>query len=417
MNINKQAVNLLSLISIQGSAVLLPILVFPYCLHVQGVNVYANIAVSESIMMIVLVFIVYSYDIQGVSEVTSLVQENVAKRLCQYTQLSKVFFKILYIRILILILITIILLIMYLYSRYVIFEYILAWLLFPLSYIFQSSYMFQAMEHNLVPAFIVVGSRLCGVATIFFVLSPSSSIFIVPIIIGVSYVIGGIISLIYAIFFFKLKFTTIDYRDICCSINNGKEIFLSNISVYLLKGVNIIILKFITNNSSVAFYSIAEKIIAMIRGIVTPVNIFFYPKTIRELSRNKLSNVNRDSFRVIWQFTIIQIYLYLFIFIVVIISFVLYIYFFSMSDQVIFLLTICMLPSLIFGLVNFMFGAVGLNYLYAKRYMLIYVLMTGVFSVFTSVLLTYLYGYYGTAISYTLAEMVLFIFILRGYLK
>jgi PST family polysaccharide transporter len=74
-----------------------------------------------------------------------------------------------------------------------------------------------------------------------------------------------------------------------------------------------------------------------------------------------------------------------------------------------------MAPAVFFGVANFMFGSAGLNYLGRRTYFAWAILATGVANLVICGTLASLYSGAGAAVSYALAELTLFLLVLRAY--
>ena len=140
--IRKNSVNLISLVAIQGSNAILPLLVFPYILKKVGETNYSQIVIAEAVMFIAYAFVLYSFEVDGVSRVMQLVQEK------KTVILSKLYTKILFIRLGILGIFALGFLVASLFLEKQMATLLFLWLVFPLGFILQSSYFYLAIEEN-----------------------------------------------------------------------------------------------------------------------------------------------------------------------------------------------------------------------------------------------------------------------------
>jgi O-antigen/teichoic acid export membrane protein len=74
-----------------------------------------------------------------------------------------------------------------------------------------------------------------------------------------------------------------------------------------------------------------------------------------------------------------------------------------------------MIFSIFFGVLNFMYGTLGLNHLGQKRYFAMSIFLTGLISLVLLIVLTKYFSINGTAINFVLSELILLIFILHKY--
>ena len=85
---------------------------------------------------------------------------------------------------------------------------------------------------------------------------------------GTGNIIAGIISIVLAVRFFKIRFINPQWTDIIWELKEGWQITLSNLSIntYLYSGI--FILRVFTNDTIVGFYSIAERIFFAVRQVL-----------------------------------------------------------------------------------------------------------------------------------------------------
>lgn len=408
----KELINFLSLFVVQGSNAILPIVVFPIILSRLGNFSYSKIVITESIIFIPYAFILYSFEINGVSKIINYRIDNRIK------QISKLFSQIFLIRLLIFILSLLIIISSGFFINQVDLFLLLIWLMFPLSYIFQNSYFYLGYQNNLPLAVSVLFSRIICFVLIYYLLNKDSSVYLAPLLIGLSFMVSGLFSFLYIIIKYKIKLSIPKYRELKYQIIEGKEIFFGNISVLLFKDINVLIVSFITKDSNlISSYSIAEKIIKSLQASLRPINQFFYPKGL--ILINNINEINNKAFREIFKVTKIQLILIS----VIIISFFLGINYLQNYDLLSFLkynkdsitLISIMIFSIFFGVLNFMYGTLGLNHLGQKRYFAMSIFLTGLISLVLLIVLTKYFSINGTAINFVLSELILLIFILHKY--
>jgi len=412
---NKNTLNLFSLFVAQGSNAILPLIIFPYVLTVVGSESYSLLVITEALMFIIYAFVLYSFEINGVSKIIELEDKY------DSNALSKIYSKIISARLIILCGFILILLAASPFLEKDFFFVLMIWMLIPLSYIFQSSYFFLALEENLFLALFIGASRALCVLLIFITIKSKADLYFVPLIIGLTFTLGSLCSFLYAMIKFKLHFykvTLIDIKDI---YYDGKEIFLGNISVLLLRDFNILILGLFTNNAiSISTYSIAEKIIKSLQASIRPLNQFFFPKGVF-LIKN-IPTPNKKAFHLLSKISIPQL-----IVLGTIVSFLIVGYL-VVGDKITYIreypninlvIQLCaiMVFSVFIGVLNFMYGTVGLNHLQSKGYYAKSIFFTGILSIIMALVLISLFHEVGASINFVLAEGILFYFIFNKYNK
>jgi PST family polysaccharide transporter len=309
---------------------------------------------------------------------------------------------------------------LYLFYQNTFIELLLLWLLYPLSFIFQSAYFFQGLEKNALLAFFVLVSRIFTLIFIFVFISDSSDLYLVPTLIGGTYMFAGILSFLYIWIKYKISLNLIDLIYIKELIQEGKEIFFGNVSVILFRGSNVLLLEVFTHDSiAVSAYSIAEKFIKSLQAVMRPLNQYYFPKAIVILEKSTYPD--RYSFLQLLKLSIVQLFALLFLIIILFIiylnrSYIDVVNTYPHIEHIVTVMAI-MLPAVFVGILNFMFGSVGLNHLNMKSYYAKAIFTTGVISLLVaSILIVYLKDY-GAAMAFLISESLLFSFIMLQYLK
>jgi O-antigen/teichoic acid export membrane protein len=405
--------NLAALATIQVANGLMPLFVFPYTLGVVGAGPYSQLALTEAIMFAVLALVLYSFEVDGVARVVSLDWRR------EHEVLSEVFNAVLSTRLLILSVCVGLSLLAQIFVDPLTGKMILLWLMVPLSYVLQSTWLFQAIEKNIVVAVLTVASRLSSVMFIIVFVSEPSDVLIVPAIIGLCNLFAAIATLIYAhlVLGINLRWTT--KIELLKHLHHGWPVFVGNMAVILYRDFNVVILSAMQNNATmIAAYSIAEKLIKALQATMRPLNQIFFPKTLRELGSNRCADVS--SFRTILSYTYPQ-----WLALTAVISLACVIYYLgrdkfevlsSVSEHwqtVLLLFTMLLTPY--FGIANFMFGTAGLNQLGGRTYLYRAIVATGLVSIIVCALLSYHFGALGAALSFVFAELLLFIAIICAY--
>lgn len=411
--IRKNSVNLISLVAIQGSNAILPLLVFPYILKKVGETNYSQIVIAEAVMFIAYAFVLYSFEVDGVSRVMQLVQEK------KTVILSKLYTKILFIRLGILGIFALGFLVASLFLEKQMATLLFLWLLFPLGFILQSSYFYLAIEENFYLAVFVVLSRILCVWSIFTFIQQKEDAYLAPLLIGFTFLLGGLASFVFLLNRHQLKLYKISFSEVKILLQEGKEIFIGNISVLLFRDLNVLILGvFSISPALIASYSIAEKIIKSLQAAIRPLNQFFFPKGVKLIQNIK--KPNPQAFKLLAKVTTVQL---LCLFVLTLSLGIGMVYFKDKVDflskypniDTILVLGGIMIGSVFFGVMNFMFGTVGLNHLNAKKYYAYAILITGTVSILSALVVIKLGGVYGAAFSFVLAEIVLSLLILKKY--
>lgn len=408
----RNIINFAALACIQFSNALLPLLAFPIVLNVVGSDYFSKIVVTEATALISVAIVLYSFDVEGISKIVHLdLKTDIIK-------FSRIYSSVLYIRLIIWLICLSALILLFAFIKKDIFSLLCSWMLLPLSYILHSYWLYQGLEKNIFLAFITLSSRLICLFLIIKLITLQSDYYLVPIIIGITYVVSGIISLVYIRLKFKIKLIRITGPEIKKSINDGKEIFFGNISVTLFRNSNVIILGLLSNTEAVSIYSIAEKAIKIFQAGARPLNQLFFPKVIRSISQ--LKGPNKSAFSAILKYTLPQLTMLSFVGTSIALIYILIRNKLPSNigilheQHIVFLISI-MAIAVLFGISNYMFGMAGLNYLNRKKYFAKSIFLTGLLSIVFCVCLVISYSELGAAISFIFSEFFLFILITRAY--
>lgn len=405
--------NFLSLVIIQGSNAIVPVILFPFSLSVVGPDYYSKIVLAEAITMFLVTAVLYSFEIDGVAEVVGLHPKRDTE------EISKVFSCVIYVRLVLFMFGAPIALSVAWIIDSTLFYPALCWLLVPLSYAIQPSWLYQGLQFNTPVAVVTVFSRILTLMIILLFLEKGHDYLMVPLVLGVSSLGVAGVTFFYATHRLGLNFVKITHADFIKVISHGKEVFFANIGVGLYRDANILILSMLgASGASISAYSIAEKIVKLLQAVIRPLNQLYFPAAI-VISRSA-GSPGREAFWRLFGITWPQLLVMSLILVLTSFGYVYfnpYISFLGGIDNrnaVAFLILI-MCFATFFGIGNFMLGIVGLSNLGERRYLFFAVVGTGIANVIVNVLLVFYFEAIGAAIGFVLAEVLLFFLISRRY--
>lgn len=409
----RNAANFVALTAIQASNAIVPILIYPFVLSRIGAEIYAQLAIGEALSIIVLTAVLFSFEVEGVSRTIT------ARTSKDPLALSRLVSSIVMVRMIMFLLAGACVVAGYAAIRHGSASIMALWLLVPLGHVFFSYWFFQGMEMNAPVAVATVIARITSVVLIYLYVKVPGDAALVPIAIGLPFLIAGISTAIYLAYRFRLRFIWVGMKELRSLVWHGREIVLGNIAVMLYRDFNVVLLGLSgVSASGLAAYSLAEKLVKMLQASVRPLNQLFFPKAILALS-NEIEP-NRRNARIIAKMLVPQEALVL-LFIASCVA----TYFTALHVPGLHVTTylpreamslaLVMLPAILAGIANFMFGIVGLNYLNAKGEMLRAICLVGVASIVSSLTLSKFLGAWGGAITFLLAEFTLLLLIMRIY--
>lgn len=294
------------------------------------------------------------------------------------------------------------------------------WLLVPLSYAIQSQWLFIGIERNVEVALCIVSSRLVAVILVVNLVNKPSDYILGPAIIGIFFLAGSVMTMIFAFTTLRLRLRWIPIHDIVYILKKRKHNILGGASVILYRELNVVLLNLVTaNESAVAIYSLAEKLVKGLQASVRPLNQLYFTKIVHSIQYT--TSTDWSSFKTILKLTYPQMFAMLGISIIAIFGYLVLENKLSLLHDMpnhseIAVLVLTMIPATFFGIANYTFGTIGLNYLSAQQYYFYSLLSVGALSLITCLLLGYFFAEFGAAITFVISEATLFTFITHKYL-
>lgn len=401
---------ILELAIIQGANAIFPVLIFPFMLINLGADIFSKIAVAEVLATYILIFSLYSFDIIGVQNIISKKNKE---------EVYKVYLVTLICRLLLFVTSSIAMLTIIFYINIAVSHYLLLFLLYPLGMVLQSNYYFQAVSDNKPLAILVLLTRGTALLLIYFFDASDSvqrSYFFV-IFISSGYFLSGLFSVLYILFKNRKLRVDIHFSDISSNILSGWHLFMANVFVILYRNSNVLILGALASPAATAIYATAEKVIKCVQAIATPVNQFYFTNLLKNHEvRTHPYGIGEYRYA-IWKSTNVQ--LIIMVMIVSVLSFmgavVLHISG-SLTHMWGTIIILSIMSTAIFmGVINFMFGSIGLSVIGLKKEFSVMTAMTGLATIILSLILSYLFSEKGAALAYVSAELILMMMIFRLY--
>ena len=263
--------NFFSLSILQLFNYILPLITFPYLVRVLGVEKFGLIAFAQSFIIFFNILVSFGFGLSAVKEI-SIYRDNKDK-------LTEIFSSIMIIKI-VLIVISFIILTVIVFSFqkfkeeaelfYLTFLIVIGQALFPIWY-------FQGLEKMQYVTIINVISKLIFTSAIFIFIHSVKDYLLVPLLNGLGFIIGGIISLWILFYKFKQKFKLQSFKTLWFYFKESSQFFYSRLAVSIYTSSNAFILGLFTNNTIVGYYSIAEKLYNAYTSFFQPIVQTLYP--------------------------------------------------------------------------------------------------------------------------------------------
>ncbi len=295
----------LSLIQIFNK--LLPILVVPYIVRTVGVEKFGVISFAWAIVSYFILITQYSFRITAV--------EYVSKQRKDKEKLSQYLWNIIAIKIII----SFVLFIFFMIAVYsvnkmhqemtvMLFTYLLVFadVLMPI-------FFFQGMEEMKYIAIFNIVAKLMYVVGIYLVVDREADYIYIPMLNGVTLLCVSIYALYYLHKKYNLHVLFPKYHEMITILHEGKDIFLSNMSVSFYTTINPIILGMMLGYKEVGIYSLAESMFGAATAIIKNFTMVSHPYLARFSSDLKLLAKNAKKFLSIYMVFLLFSSLMLFI--------------------------------------------------------------------------------------------------------
>jgi polysaccharide transporter, PST family len=286
MSKNKLVKNFSYLTIIELSNYILPFITIPYVVKTIGVEYFGLITFAYAIIMYFQLIVNYAFKLTA-TKFISINRDDI-------TIVSKYFWTVLFTQLLLLILSALVFAIIifnldHLLSEKLVFLYafglVISAIIFPI-------WFFQGMENMKYIAIFNMIARIIYTIFIFIFIENQSDYILIPLFNSGSFILIGIISLIFIKQKFNLSFYFPSFKEIKEQLVDGWYLFLSTITNNLYTTTNTVILGFITNYTVVGIYSLAHTIINPVSKIIKIYNQVIYPN-LAKFTNDKITLLKR----------------------------------------------------------------------------------------------------------------------------
>lgn len=290
---NKEAKNLIEnflfLFFLNIANFILPLLTFPYLVRVLGIEKFGLLSFATSIITYFLILTDYGFNLTATKEISINRRDK--------DKIDEIFSAVISLKLLIMLIGFVVLLPLLffipklnVYWYIFIFTYgnVLGQLMFPV-------WFFQGIEKMRIISVLNIISKCVFTLAIFLFINGEKDFYLVPIFSSLGYMLIGLVSMLIVKFQYKVSFIVQDKEVLRFYLVEGWSLFLSNISVTLYTSATITLLGFYSNNTVVGYYSVADKIVSAIRGVVSPLSQVLFPFLCNRAQSDpqKVLNINK----------------------------------------------------------------------------------------------------------------------------
>jgi PST family polysaccharide transporter len=255
------------------------LLIIPYTIKKIGVEGFGVIAVAQVVMLYLSAFADYGFNLTAT--------RNVSLYRGDTKVLSRIFFRVLFAK-LILCFFAFVLLLILLLCIPVFRAHTMLYLFAFVLVVGQSSlvtWFFQGLEKMQFLALLTLSGRVVFVILVFVFIKSREQDFLFLFFLGAGTLMAGAISIFSGWRTMKLEFIRPSRADIAGELKEGWHITIANLSSYNCQYANIFILRIFTNDLLVGYYGIAERIFSTIKQVLTMFSQVAYPR-VCQLAQN-----------------------------------------------------------------------------------------------------------------------------------
>lgn len=276
--------NFFALGIIQGTNLLIPILVMPHVIQRIGVSAFGSVSIAQVVMIYLSTISDYGFN----QTATRSIALNTAN-----DNRSKIFFTVLTTKMIIVILSFFLMLMLIFFIPF--FQVNAKLYLYGFTYVIGQSllvtWFFQGVERMKFITISVLLARIIFAILVFVFIRQEHQAILFLFFLGIGNIIAGIFSIYVAINLFKLKVVYPQWFTIIYELKNGWQIMISNIFMNTYLYINIFILRMFAGNLVVGYYSIAEKIFLAIRQLLSIFSQAIYPPICQLVQSSKNQTV------------------------------------------------------------------------------------------------------------------------------
>jgi polysaccharide transporter, PST family len=265
-------VNIIAMSIIQISNYLIPIITIPYLVQTLGFSSYGLMALVQTILVYFDSLMTYGFVLTAPKDIAQNAEDP--------TKINTIFHTIIYAKIILFVCSLAILLVITLVFPFFIHLQTLIFVgcAILLANLLQIDWFFQGIQQMKNITYVNVFARFLSVALLFWLVRSPNNVAEAIVFIPLSQIIASLAGWFLAYRRFGLQFTPPQYLAIKAQFLNGFQVFSSQFLVrFYSADINIAVLGFMTNTTTVGTYALANRIFTFIVNTTMPVNAALYP--------------------------------------------------------------------------------------------------------------------------------------------
>ena len=390
--------NLIWLFVLQAGNAIFPLLLYPFIFLKIGPQKFSDLAFSETIALVMLTFGLFGFDVLGVVKIGQFGDD---KR-----SINQTFFDILFSRISICFVATIcVSSLTYFFKREIAWP-VTIWSMYTFGSILQSNYYFQAIQKNFIIAIIVLTCRTTTLLICILLVKSSNDFQLALLLISGSYLSSGVIAIFWVLIGQNSQVERVNLGRCLALVREAVPFFAGSLVVFLYRGSNVIVLGFLNAPAiDISIYAVSERYIKNFQAIVFPISQFFSAK----FSKVSQTSIPKSIWNELWLASKYQITILLVLIGFTVFSLPFLSTHFLEKVGISKLLVLIMLPAVLFGTLNYLFGIVAhAKHLAGKQYFGL-VICVGVLHIPLTLIAVRFLNTLGAALTYQASEIILFV--------
>lgn len=266
--------NYVSLLLIQVTNLILPLVTFPYLISVLGIDTFGLIMFAQALCAVLYIIVDFGFSLSATRHISLLRTDE--------RELARVFSTVLSVKVVIATLVFAgYLIVISLVPRFTTEKeiFILSYLM-VIGQAFFVDWFFQGIEKMKVMALLSLLAKGVFTILIFIFIQTVADYTKVPLFMGLGYLLAGILSIVLA-----LQFTSFVKPDAVLAKTLVKEsfsLFISNLAARVINTIPVLILGFFVNDTMVGVYTSMEKLITTTKGVFVSLYQALYPWLVKQ---------------------------------------------------------------------------------------------------------------------------------------